>query len=185
MKLIVLDTETTSLHTPMPVQVGFAVCDFQDLTINHAACLLVHPGEHEVDPYAFDVHKISTIKARRYGLHDTLIHALLSNVISEADLLIGFNLDFDLRALQQIGYIPPCNLLCLMKESKPHVKALNVKGAIKNPKLSEAFEHYTGKRFVDAHNAYNDAMATLEIFRLMREKNQLTIPCNTTPLPSP
>jgi DNA polymerase-3 subunit epsilon len=168
MKIVFLDTETTSLHEPFPLQLGIAVCD-EELNIINACCTLVKCGHRNVDPYAYEVHGITGIKANRYGIADEMASMLVHSMLDDADLLVGFNLDFDMRALQHLNVIPQCDLLCTMKASKPHVKALNVKGALKNPKLIEAFQFYTGQTFSGGHDALNDALATREIYRKMRE----------------
>ena len=60
---------------------------------------------------------------------------------------------------------------CTMLESKQIVQAKNIKGHIKNPKLTEAYEFFFETPLDNAHSANADTVACLEIYMAIQAHN--------------
>jgi len=58
---------------------------------------------------------------------------------------------------------------CTMQASKPIVQARNSRGALKYPKLTEAYEFFFEKELDRAHSANADAVAAFEIYLAVQE----------------
>ena len=131
-------------------------------------------SRYPVNPYSYAVHKLTPEKilAHRAG-------ASYSSYFSEdeefmefckdAKTLIAHNISFELRHLYKIAQFE--NHFCTMKENKHIVKALNVRGNIKNPKLDETCFYY-GIEFDpnSYHSATYDVSKTYEILNRMSKK---------------
>ncbi|MGM0518742.1 MAG: exonuclease domain-containing protein [Campylobacterota bacterium] len=83
-----------------------------------------------------------------------------------ANTLIAHNISFELRHINKRVFFQ--NHICTMKENKHKVKALNIKGNIKNPSLDEVCRFYDIKFEQDKyHSATYDVSKTYEILKKM------------------
>lgn len=131
-------------------------------------------SRYAVNQYSYAVHKLTPEKilAHRAG-------ATYSSYFSEdedfmefckdAKTLVAHNISFELRHLYKIAEFE--NHFCTMKENKHVVKALNVRGNVKNPKLDETCFYY-GIEFDpnSYHSATYDVSKTYEILNRMSKK---------------
>ena len=62
---------------------------------------------------------------------------------------------------------------CTMQKSKSIVKALNKRGQVKYPKLTEAYKFFCDRELDRAHSANADAVATLEIYLALQKEEQV------------
>lgn len=143
MKLLIFDTETTSIRPGHICQLSYITIDASSKpqkTIGKNFFITVD----EMDPNAEAVHGFSLEKL--YELSDGMyFEDLLEDFITdfaEADFIIGHNVNFDVRFLKHeledmgIDYEPK-NTFCTMQYYKDICKILKPNGEYKNPKLEE------------------------------------------------
>ncbi|MDB2124449.1 MULTISPECIES: 3'-5' exonuclease [Clostridium] len=143
MKLLIFDTETTSIKPGHICQLSYITIDAStkpQQTIGKNFFFTVD----EMDPAAEAVHGFSLEKL--YDLSngqyiEDLIEEFI-NDFSEADFVIGHNVNFDVRFLKLeleamgIDYEPK-NMFCTMQYYRDICKLLRPSGDYKNPKLEE------------------------------------------------
>lgn len=143
MKLLIFDTETTSIKPGHICQLSYITIDAStkpQQTIGKNFFFTVD----EMDPAAEAVHGFSLEKL--YDLSNgQYIEDLTEEFIndfSEADFVIGHNVNFDVRFLKLeleamgIDYEPK-NMFCTMQYYRDICKILRPSGDYKNPKLEE------------------------------------------------
>lgn len=143
MKFLIFDTETTSIKPGHICQLSYITIDAStkpQQTIGKNFFFTVD----EMDPAAEAVHGFSLEKL--YDLSngqyiEDLIEEFI-NDFSEADFVIGHNVNFDVRFLKLeleamgIDYEPK-NMFCTMQYYRDICKILRPSGDYKNPKLEE------------------------------------------------
>lgn len=143
MKLLIFDTETTSIKPGHICQLSYITIDAStkpQQTIGKNFFFTVD----EMDPAAEAVHGFSLEKL--YDLSngqyiEDLIEEFI-NDFSESDFVIGHNVNFDVRFLKLeleamgIDYEPK-NMFCTMQYYRDICKILRPSGDYKNPKLEE------------------------------------------------
>ncbi|NOQ32222.1 MAG: 3'-5' exonuclease [Helicobacteraceae bacterium] len=173
--MIILDFETNSANIHDVIEVAaFRVeligNEYKVLDTFHR----YYFSEYEVNPHALAVHKLSVDRLERlrknvdYEEHfenDTDFVEFCRNTKT----LVAHNISFELRHIGELLLFE--NHFCTMKENKKIVKATNVKGNIKNPKLIETCKYYNID-FDDEqyHSAIYDVTKTLEILNMMDAK---------------
>ena len=146
MKLLVFDTETTSIK---PGQ----ICQLSYITIDASTKPQKTEGKNifftvdEMDPNAEAIHGFSLEKL--YDLSDGLyFEDLVENFLKdfeEADFIIGHNVNFDIRFLKHelegMGLeFTPKNIFCTMQYYINICRIPKANGDIKNPKLEEVIK---------------------------------------------
>ncbi len=143
MKLLIFDTETTSIRPGHICQLSYITIDASSKpqkTIGKNFFITVD----EMDPNAEAVHGFSLEKL--YELSNGMyFEDLLEDFITdfaEADFIIGHNVNFDIRffkhELEDMGIdYEPKNTFCTMQYYKDICKILKPNGEYKNPKLEE------------------------------------------------
>jgi DNA polymerase-3 subunit alpha len=185
MKVMVLDTETTGLLPknisltatnlqmfPHIVQISWIVFDTvtkktsdDDYTI---VCPISIPEE------ASNIHHITdAISANGYLITEVLPEFLRD--IKRCDLIVGYNLQYDLSMLEiELNRLRMFEEVDLIFSKKWYdvmlecVDILKIEGKFKRykfPKLSEAYIHFFGNMFDDAHNSLGDVKATLDVYK--------------------
>lgn len=178
------DTETTGFirkNSPMSdasqpniVQLSCVLFDEEANRIVQSANLIVCPDGWEIPEDAVAIHGITTEYATQYGmplkaaldvfLHIWNLHPRVGHNVEFDDFVIGcaiariYGIEHPL--LSHWNSTPAS---CTMKRAKPIVQAKNVKGALKYPKLTEAYEYFFHKPLDRAHSANADVVATMEI----------------------
>ncbi len=136
-------------------------------------------SEYEVNPYALAVHKLSPDRLEKlrkdvdyeeYFEEDTDFIDFCKN----SKTLVAHNISFELRHIGSLLSFK--NHFCTMKENKKIVKATNVRGNLKNPKLIETCAYYN-IAFDDEqyHSAIYDVTKTLEILNKMDSSRIISI----------
>ena len=88
---------------------------------------------------------------------------------NKANTLIAHNISFEVRYIDDL--VKFREHFCTMKENKNIVKALNIKGNIKNPKLIETLNYYKiSFNSNKLHGALYDIDKTLEVLNCMNQK---------------
>jgi DNA polymerase-3 subunit alpha len=182
MRIAVFDTETTGIirgdHTspdaPYLAAIALAVYDTERQRVEASLNTLILPTDWTMPPEAGAVNGLDDEMLQTYGLP---VEEVLPNVVSlllPCDPLVGHNVLFDVKilaaALYRNGMLGALDALlgkttfCTMNESKQIVQAKNVKGHLKFPKLTEAYEFAFDRPLDGAHSANADVIATLEIY---------------------
>lgn len=170
--MIILDFETNSANVHDVIEVAaFRVelvsGEYKAVDTFHRYYL----SEYEVNPHALAVHKLSPDRLERlrkdveyeeYFEDD----ADFIEFCRDTKTLVAHNISFELRHIGNLLSFE--NHFCTMKENKKIVKATNVKGNLKNPKLIETCAYYN-LEFDDEqyHSAIYDVTKTLEILNMM------------------
>ena len=186
---LIFDTETTGLprdynapvsdvdNWPRMVQISWQLHDPKGKLINHKD-YIVKPEGFTIPFNAEKVHGISTERALREGYPLQEVLAEFSRDIDRAAVVVGHNIDFDIKITGAEYYRTqvPSRLL--------DTKTLDTKEASTNycqipggrggrykwPTLSELHQKLFGEGFDDAHNAAFDVAATARcFFGLIRE----------------
>lgn len=170
--MIILDFETNSAAVHDVIEVAafrvkkeggvYVVCD----TFHR-----YYLSEYEVNPHALAVHKLSPERIVRLRANADYPETFaedgeFADFCKGAKTLVAHNIMFELR---HIGALVTFERhFCTMKENKKNVKAVNVRGSLKNPKLIETCRFY-GIDFDEEHyhSAIYDVTKTLEILNKM------------------
>ncbi len=143
MKLLIFDTETTSLKPGHICQLSYILIDASSKpqkTIGKNIFFAVD----EMDPSAEAIHGFSLEKLYELskGMYfEDLVEDFL-NDFTEADFIIGHNVNFDIRflrhELESMGFsYSPKNTFCTMQYYINICRIQKMNGELKNPKLEE------------------------------------------------
>lgn len=174
--LLFIDTETTWLST-------------SDQILQFAAIYGIFDGEKfyeesrinqyinistKINFFAQRVHGISKSMVAEYGYIDSYIDTFLE-YIDKSDHIIGHNISFDMRMLQQdceriekIYDFTAIKTFCTMKDIS-HVADLPKK----RPRLWLLYTHLFGKEFDNAHDAMADIEATKDCFMELAKRGHI------------
>ncbi|MDT8338486.1 MAG: 3'-5' exonuclease [Sulfurimonas sp.] len=175
--MIILDFETNSANVHDVIEVAA----FRVKLINNEYKVIdtfhrYYLSEYEVNPHALAVHKLSPDRIERLR-KDVEYEECFENdtdfieFCKNAKTLVAHNISFELRHIGKLLCFE--NHFCTMKENKKIVKATNVRGNLKNPKLVETCIHYNIEFDEEQyHSAIYDVTKTLEILNIMKHHNQ-------------
>lgn len=188
MNILVFDTETTGLvdfrtpvdHVAQPWPVQIAAILFDEKGKRRAQLEIIVRPECAISPEALAVHGITADIAEGAGFKPIVGCNMFFRLLTKADMVVAHNIEFDKRimlgASMRAGFssddfFQGKQQFCTMAKSKDICKipptekmiARNNRG-FKVPSLDEAYRHFCGKGFDDAHTAMADAQACAEIF---------------------
>ncbi len=188
---LIYDTETTGIYQkrlplkdpsqPDVVQLCAMLCD--DTQVYTQVNLFVH-SDVPIPKEAFEVHRINREMTERVGVSRTRMCQVFASMAQKADLLVGFNEDFDnmlMRIAMQreggTGAIMNKTRYCAMKAATPVCKiphkAPRHPEDYKWPNLQEAYKLLVDPRGFDgAHDAMADVLATREVYRVLRQQSK-------------
>lgn len=170
--MIILDFETNSANVHDVIEVAaFRVRYTDGAYVVTDTFHRYYYSEYAVNPHALAVHKLSPERIKRlrgdsdypeYFIDDTDF----IDFCAGSTTLVAHNITFELRHIGTLLRFE--RHFCTMKENKQHVKALNARGSLKNPKLIETCRHYR-IAFDEEHyhSAIYDVTKTLEILNRM------------------
>lgn len=186
--LLFYDTETTGLpdwkspsggeNQPHIVQIGALLVNAETREVLKELDVIVKPEGWEIPEDTIEVHGITNEHALEVGIPEKeAIHHLLDMFHSaEGVERVAFNRTFDQRIVRiglkrffnedvQELWAEKDNHHCSMLMAKKICK-IEPKGryGYKNPKLSEAYEFFTGEELEGAHNALVDAKAAMTVY---------------------
>lgn len=185
MNVLIFDTETTGMvqwkeppeHPSQPdlVQLAMLLVDRDDWSIKSRVSLFVQLAEGvTIDPEAEKTHGISAADCERFGVPPVVAVSLFNQLCMQADVIVAHNISFDetvmLTALHRLGGRPnrmEGKALVCTKEATTEILKLPGKYGYKWPTLAEAYRHYTGLEIENAHDALNDTLACLEVYRAL------------------
>lgn len=178
------DTETTGLpsfkepsdapHQPHIVQVAAGLVDSDSRKVLASLDLIVKPDGWEIPEEVSALHGITTADATRIGIDESLVTELVLDLWRNADLRVAHNTTFDDR-IMRIAFKRYATeavaeewkageKFCTCWKSKPHVNASG-----KLPTLAEAYAHFVGGTFDNAHSARADMEACTAVYFAMKD----------------
>lgn len=182
---IFFDTETTGLpvwnepsegeNQPHIVELAAKLVDLQSREVIGVLDTIIRPDGWVIPQDVTDIHGITTEHALVVGRPEAEVIAELMTMCRQANFRVAHNQSFDERILR-IGIK---RLLseevaeewkagekqCTGLITKPIMQMLpKNKFGYKMPKLSEAYEHFTGKPMQNAHRAMADVDACIEVY---------------------
>lgn len=187
---LAFDTETTglpdwkvpsdSLHQPHIVQIAANLIDIDDdyKTVN-SMNMIIKPDGWLIPPLEDDanVHGITTEYALEVGIPEDVALTAFIEMWALRPTII-YNKTFDQRIIRIAlkRFMPELlepwknqECECVMKMAKD-IMQLEPKGRFgwKSPKLTHAFEHFTGKEMKNAHDAVGDIEAMIGVYRAIK-----------------
>ena len=158
-RIIVIDTETTGLDPEKDEVLSLAILDGNGNVLFND---YVRPARRKRWPNAARINGITwaDVKDKR-TIRDRSCE--IESLFKNAQLVVGYNTDFDLRMLKASGLvIETHSVYDVMK----HYASIHNGG--RYAKLAQCARHY-GYAY-DAHNALEDAKATLHCYKMLSEE---------------
>ena len=143
--------------------------------------LIINAGCGEVPPDAAKVHGISKAIYEKFGVSYILALAAFHGLVERADVLVGHNVEFDMKMLktayarlgkdEKFTEVASKSQFCTMQSTTDIVKMPGRRG-YKWPKLQEAYKALVNPRgFEGAHDAMADVKACRQIFYALKKGN--------------
>ena len=190
------DTETTGLplfrersdHPDQPhiVQLAAHLVDLDKRTVLQTIDLVVRPDGWVIPDEVSAIHGITTDYASEVGIREDTVLDLFSDLHDKCDVRIAHNEQFDARIIR-IGIkrlfdgdeadkykTGKSECTCTMATPivkcppTPKMKAKNMNG-YKKANLQEAYKHFFGKGFDNAHSAIADVNACMAVYFAIKE----------------
>ena len=192
MRVLVFDTESTGLirttsysdvNNPYLASLAVLLYDTEANRIVSSLNTTIYPAGWVMSSEAEAVNGLSTQYLQDTGVPSQAVIPLFMPITSKADLVVGHNVGFDIKIMSAALWrhiiiehsenfahevitkhwlTKPA--FCTMKESRREVQALDKRGRVKAPTLTETYKHFFGKDLDRAHSANADAVAALEIY---------------------
>jgi len=185
---------------PHIVQAAAVMVDADTRETVHSFDLIAKPEGWEIPDEVAEVHGITTEHAAAVGFHEAQIVAFLMYFHDMSNCRVGHNQPFDARimriALRRFGTEARADdwkageSYCTQRASTPICKlpptekmlAAGRKGN-KTANLSEAFFHFTGGAFENAHTAMADVLATMRVYWAIQDLECAANPASTHKTP--
>lgn len=193
MKTFVYDTETSGLPDwrkpsedpcqPHIVQIAAELFDDESGKVLHAMTHIIRPNGWEIPDDVAAVHGITTEIAKREGLPMVLVLPNFLRLWQMSEHRVAHNETFDARMIRieikrDAGYTDEFAdqwkagpSFCTQAKSSSILKLPPTEKMIaagrnhpKSPNLGEAYEFFTGKKLVDAHDAAVDVAACKAVY---------------------
>lgn len=169
-----IDTETTGRNPnkSRSVQIAWILADrYGHVLIEESH--IIRPEGFQIELGAIEIHGITHFKAMSHGKPIEIVLNKLFDAIRYADVIIGHNISFDIKILQNDIKKAGINFnfdlfpkICTMMSSTAWcgITKLNGKSGFKWPKLNELHIRCFGFSFDGAHDALTDVKATMRCF---------------------
>lgn len=188
-RILFYDTETSGMplwdkpssdaNQPHILQVCGLLVDAENRKVIQSIDLTVRPDGWVIDPEAEAVHGITQAYAEEVGVSETTALLALHELWLRCDLRVGHVQTFDARmvriALKRHGWGD--RLADGWKEGRAECTAALSKADVRpdgrgrGPKLSEAYQHYFGTSFEEAHSARADTEACMAVYWAIRDRS--------------
>jgi DNA polymerase-3 subunit epsilon len=174
------DTETTGFPNPKSppeiVQIGAILQDVKSLRILGEINLIVKPVG--VIPQAcIDIHGITNELAAARGINSLAADKLFAFFVQQADEIVAHNIKFDTDVINGVWKSSAAAILgkaryCTMLEGAKLNIPKRHAGRSKWPKLSDAYMHFYGEEFSNAHDAMADVRACRDVYLKLTEEER-------------
>ena len=179
---------------PRVVQIGALLTDNDGKTVGELNLLLLPDGFENIPVEASNVHGFSTDFVRKHGVDRYMALSAFFAMMEQAETVVAHNAEYDMDLLQietdyykdnQNDAMAGTIWQDIINEAKVFCTMLNTRDLLqlplsdaqasffrdkgidqkyKNPRLSEAYQHYFGKDFDNAHDAMADVRACRDVF---------------------
>lgn len=194
--ILFYDTETTGLplfrekssdpRQPHIVQAAAILADEDSRAEIASFNLIVRPDGWEIPDEVAKIHGITTAYAHAHGIPEQQVVSSVLGLAQVAGLRVGHNESFDARILRiaikrfvndEVADVwkqgqAECtaNLATPIVKAKP-TEAMRATGRLgpKKPKLSEAYEFFTGQKLENAHSAMADTRACMAVYWAIKD----------------
>ena len=192
--VIVYDTETNGLPSqkkslsdpsqPHLVQLSALLVNVDNQRVEQSLNLIVQPTNWTIPDYVAEIHGITTDHAKKWGQPCKGVLKAFLNLWTSEDppvQCVAHNAKFDrqiisIEIFREFGAMSLLNEwsgisndFCTMNLAKPIVGATTKTGALKFPKLQEAYKHFFDEEFSNAHSANADCVATMQVYFALLE----------------
>lgn len=156
-----------SVNQPHLVQLGAVLVDANTQKVISSMDVIIKPDGWVIPDEVAAIHGITTEIALEVGIPEKLALEMFLAMRGESER-VAFNKTFDQRIIRIAAkrYLDePAQEKWAVKED--HHCAMRMARADmggKQPKLIEAYKHYTGKELVDAHSAMADTKACMDVY---------------------
>lgn len=182
MLLGVIDTETTGIlrgdytspDAPHLASATLIVYDTDKSRVQASFNTMIQPDDWEMPPEAGAVNGLDTETLQAFGIPIDKALPAFGSLLESVDLIVAHNAPFDVKImasafyrndfLDEIDALFGKETYCTMRETKQAVQAKNIRGHLKMPRLTEAYEFFFDRPLDNAHSANADAVACLEIY---------------------
>ncbi len=187
--IAVADTETTgfarsdytSPDNPYLASLTLLIFDTEAGRVQASFNTMIMPEDWEMPVEAGAVNGLDTETLANFGIPLAQAMPVVFSLLEPVEILVAHNAAFDAKVFAAALYranmeaeldtFLQMETYCTMAESKQIVQAKNVKGHIKNPKLTEAYEFFFETVLDNAHSANADTVACLEIYMAIQAHN--------------
>lgn len=195
MAYLFFDVETTGLpdfkapieseFQPRVVQLAAIMTDEENNVMTMLSAL-IKPDGWTVPEKTTELTGITQDMVENYGLGIGAVISAFARMREQADLLIGHNISFDLFMVRREAIAAGVDMVeakyfCTMKETTAICNLPPSDSMIdagfhkpKPPKLVEAYAHFFGRPFENAHNALADVQACRDVFFALRNNHPAT-----------
>jgi len=180
--LLIYDTETTGLPNwktpsggddqPHMVQIAAILCNSETGQTIKTMNVIVKPDGWTIPQETIDVHGITNEYALEHGIPEKEAIQQLLDLRGNAER-VAYNKTFDQRIVR-IGlkrfFDEPTQEKWAIKDD--HHCAMRMAQKVlggKNPKLVEAFKHFTGKEMTGAHDAMQDTLGCMAVYFAIKD----------------
>ena len=168
---------------PNVIQLAWIVTDEQGNVLKRKSHIIT-PNGFEINDNVANLTGITTTRAMREGIELTTALSDFISDVSNAQLLIGHNIDFDMKVVgcelyrNDMDYerLLSKNTLCTMKRSTYFCAIPKPRGKFNDykwPKLEELYRKLFGSTFSGAHDALADVEATMKCYFELKKKGIL------------
>ena len=191
MLILVYDCETTGLvrctdytdpNMPFLASIAAILYDEEARRIVASINSMIQPDGWIMPEDAGLVNGLTNEALQQLGVPAPILLPACIALMFKANLRVAHNVDFDSKVIaaalwrhiikedsEETAHATVKKWLalpsyCTMQESKSIVNALDKRGRIKYPKLTEAYKFFFDRELDRAHSANADAVATLEIY---------------------
>jgi DNA polymerase-3 subunit epsilon len=178
---LIFDTETTgfksSTFTPEIVQIGALVQDTDTKRVLAELNVIV-TAKNPIPPRVSEIHGITDELNALYGIDSRGAESMFGLLAQMSDTIVAHNIVFDMGIIKDAwpvayGILSSKVGFCTMVESESIVGlAGSHAGGTKYPKLIEAYRHFYGKDFDNAHDAMADVRACRDVYFALLEANK-------------
>jgi exonuclease I len=196
---LIYDTESTDMlnfkldadhpNQARIVQIGAVLTD-ADLVPVRSMCRIIRPAGWTIQPGAQKAHGISLARCHDEGVAIAEAMAEFDAMWAECVTIAAFNIRWDNKFIRgerrrlglpdgfgqkrEFDVMKASSPICALPPTPAMVRAGRGK-SFKTPKLIEAHTALCGAGFDDAHDALADAMATLAVLKVLRDKHGVDI----------
>jgi len=179
---LVRGTDYTSPNMPFLAAITAILYDTDAHRIVASINSMVQPDGWTMPEEAGQVNGLTNEALQQLGIPAPVLLPACIALMFKADLRVAHNVDFDSKVIaaalwrhivkessdetahETVKAWLALPSYCTMQESKSIVNALDKRGQVKYPKLTEAYKFFFDKELDRAHSANADAVATLEIY---------------------